>query len=107
MVHGLCTDRPAFATLWVSNDVAVPISLIKEARHLAIGSITLHLTNLSLPLIDGAWVQIFTPVDEVQGARLTRLLAMSDEQRRAVWDDHVAQRHGAARPAPVGLQRWE
>ncbi|MFD6106867.1 helix-turn-helix transcriptional regulator, partial [Nocardia salmonicida] len=93
LVNGLCTDSPAFATLWASNDVAVPISLIKEARHLAVGSITLHLTNLSLPLIDGAWVQIFTPVDEVQGAKLTRLLAMSDEQRRAVWVDHVAQGH--------------
>ncbi|WP_405145769.1 hypothetical protein OG308_19650 [Nocardia salmonicida] len=52
-------------------------------------------------------MQIFTPVDEVQGARLTRLLAMSDEQRRAVWVDHVAQGHGIGRPAPVGLQRWE
>ncbi|MEV4206236.1 hypothetical protein [Nocardia salmonicida] len=52
-------------------------------------------------------MQIFTPVDEVQGARLTRLLAMSYEQRRAAWVDHVALWPGAARPAPVGLQRWE
>ncbi|MFI6224611.1 helix-turn-helix transcriptional regulator [Nocardia salmonicida] len=107
LVNGLCTDSTAFAALWASNDVAVPISLIKQARHLAIGSITLHLTNLSLPLIDGAWVQIFTPVDEVQGARLTRLLAMSDEHRRAVWIDHVVREHGVGRPVPVGLQRWE
>lgn len=93
LVNELCTDSPAFATLWASSDVAVPISLIKEARHPAIGSITMHLTNLSLPLIDGAWVQVFTPVDEAQGARLTRLFSMSDEQRREAWADHVAQWH--------------
>ncbi|MFE3542840.1 helix-turn-helix transcriptional regulator [Nocardia sp. NPDC059177] len=95
LVNGLYTDSPAFATLWASNDVAVPISLVKEARHVAIGSITMHLTNLSLPLIDGAWMQVFTPVDESQQARLTSLPAMSEEERRAAWADHVAQWHSA------------
>ncbi|MFC9660279.1 helix-turn-helix transcriptional regulator [Nocardia sp. NPDC127606] len=93
LVNELSTDSPAFAALWASNDVAVPVSLIKEAQHLAIGSITMHLTNLSLPLTDGAWVQIFTPVDEAQGARLTTLLAMTDEQRHTAWVDHVARWH--------------
>lgn len=96
LVNGLRTDSPAFATLWASNDVAVPISLIKEARHLAVGSITMHLTNLSLPLIDGAWMQVFTPVDEVQGARLSALLAMTDEQRRAACAAHDRQWHSVS-----------
>ncbi|MFC4372667.1 helix-turn-helix transcriptional regulator [Nocardia halotolerans] len=93
LVNELCARSRDFATLWASNDVAVPVSLIKQARHPAIGSITLHLTNLALPLIDGAWIQIFTPVDEEQDARLATLLAMSDEQRDASWADHAAQWH--------------
>ncbi|MFB7874214.1 helix-turn-helix transcriptional regulator [Nocardia sp. NPDC056064] len=99
LVDELCTESAAFAALWTSNDVAVPVGLVKEVRHLAVGTLTLNLTNLSLPPLEGAWVQVFTPVDEAQGAKLTGLLAMTDERRRAPWDEHVARRHRGGRAA--------
>ncbi|WP_336082371.1 helix-turn-helix transcriptional regulator [Nocardia sp. SSK8] len=97
LVSELCAESAAFATLWTSNDVAAPVSLVKEVRHLAVGTITLNLTSLSLPLFEGAWVQVFTPVDETQDARLTSLFAMSDEQRDAPWLEHAVHCPSAVR----------
>ncbi|MFD3701645.1 helix-turn-helix transcriptional regulator [Nocardia sp. NPDC058658] len=92
-VDEMCSKSALFAELWASNDVAVPTNLVKVIQNLAVGSVAMHMTSMSLPVIDGAWVQVFTPVDDTESAKLTALLAMTPEQRGASWQAHVADAH--------------
>ncbi|MFD4356186.1 helix-turn-helix transcriptional regulator [Nocardia sp. NPDC058518] len=94
-VDELCSTSPLFVELWASNDVAVPTNLVKVIQNLAVGSVAMYLTSLSLPVIEGAWVQVFTPVDDTESGKLAALLAMTPEQRRAPWQAHVTAVHGA------------
>lgn len=95
LVEELCGASALFAALWASNDVAVPANIVKVIQHLAIGSIAMHMTSMALPVIEGAWIQIFTPVDDMAAAKLAKLLAMPDEERRRPLTEHIRQAHAA------------
>ncbi|MEV6061356.1 helix-turn-helix transcriptional regulator [Nocardia asteroides] len=95
LVAELCAASSLFARLWASNDVAVPVNVVKTIQHLAVGSIAMHMTSMSLPVIEGAWMQIFTPVDAAATATMSALLAMTDEERRRPFADHLARYHAA------------
>ncbi|MFI6044896.1 helix-turn-helix transcriptional regulator [Nocardia sp. NPDC051321] len=92
-IEEMCTDSADFAALWARNDVAVPSNRIKQLRNLAIGELEMFITSMSLPVVAGAWVQIYTPTDEAQWAQLRLLLAMSPEEQRKPWDEHRLQYH--------------
>ncbi|MFI7000792.1 helix-turn-helix transcriptional regulator [Nocardia sp. NPDC050175] len=87
-IEEMCSESADFAALWARNDVAVPSNRIKQIRHLAIGELEMFITSMSLPVVAGAWVQIYTPTDETQWAQLRLLLAMSPEEQREPWDEH-------------------
>ncbi|MGS2810972.1 helix-turn-helix transcriptional regulator [Nocardia sp. MW-W600-9] len=93
LIGELCGASPLFARLWARNDVAVPKSLVKVIQHLAVGKIAMHMTSMSLPVIDGAWMQIFTPADDAATATMSRLLAMSEQERRAPVIEHAQRYH--------------
>ncbi|WP_069160815.1 helix-turn-helix transcriptional regulator [Nocardia altamirensis] len=95
-IDELCSESADFAALWARNDVAVPASRVKTLRHLAVGDLEMYVTSMSLPVVAGAWVQIYTPTDETQWAKLRELLAMSREQRQAAWSDHQERHHPEA-----------
>ncbi len=95
LIDELCTASPEFAGMWARNDVAVPVNLVKVIQHLAVGDLAMHLTIMSLPATDGEWIQIFTPVDDGEAAKLAVLLAMSDRERRHPADDHRRRYHGS------------
>ncbi|MBF6130645.1 helix-turn-helix transcriptional regulator [Nocardia brasiliensis] len=95
-IEEMCTESADFATLWARNDVAVPNKRIKQIRHLAVGDLEMFVTSMSLPAVQGAWVQIYTPTDETQWARLHALLAMSKEEQRRPWLEHRERYHAPA-----------
>ncbi|GGK34976.1 helix-turn-helix transcriptional regulator [Nocardia camponoti] len=95
LVDELSSASPVFAEMWASNDVAVPANLVKIIRHPAIGSVAAHMTSMSLPTIEGAWMQIFTPVDDGEAAKLATLLAMPEQQRHDPILAHLAQAHAS------------
>lgn len=88
LVDELCRASSEFAGMWARNDVAVPVNLVKVVHHPAVGDLAVHLTMMSLPATDGAWIQIFTPVDEAEAAKLSVLLAMTDRERLHPVDEH-------------------
>ena len=88
-IERLCRASEEFTRMWERNDVATPALRIRTVRHPAVGDVDLMMTGLALPAPAGAWVQVFTPSDDVAGARLERLLAMPDAQRLAPVDAHV------------------
>ncbi|MGW6696933.1 helix-turn-helix transcriptional regulator [Nocardia sp. NPDC055049] len=96
LIDELCTSSAEFARMWARNDVAVPVNLVKVIQHLAVGDLAMHLTIMSLPATDGEWIQIFTPVDDAEAAKLSELLAMSDDERRRPGDDHRRRFHRSA-----------
>ncbi|MGW6422312.1 helix-turn-helix transcriptional regulator [Nocardia sp. NPDC055053] len=93
LVEELCGASAEFADLWACNDVAVPVNVVKVIQHLAVGTLAMHMTSMSLPVVEGAWMQIFTPVDAAATETMSRLLAMTDEERLAPVDEHVARSH--------------
>ncbi|WP_327099667.1 transcriptional regulator [Nocardia vinacea] len=95
-ISELCAESETFASLWARNDVAVPASRTKQIRNLAVGELEMFLTSMSLPSLPHAWMQIYTPVDEVAWGKLRELLAMSEEQRQRPWIEHREQYHAAA-----------
>ncbi|MFI9408696.1 helix-turn-helix transcriptional regulator [Nocardia gamkensis] len=92
----LCVESESFASLWALNDVAVPVSRTKQVRNLAVGELEMFLTSMSLPSVPNAWMQVYTPTDEVAWGKLRELLAMTPEQRRRPWAEHREQYHAAA-----------
>ncbi|WP_405163816.1 helix-turn-helix transcriptional regulator [Nocardia sp. NBC_01499] len=98
-IEEMCGASTDFAALWARNDVAVPSNRIKQIRNLAIGELEMFITSMSLPVVAGAWVQIYTPTDETQWAQLRLLLAMTPEQQREPWDEHRQRYHSM--PAAV------
>ncbi|MEU1994200.1 hypothetical protein ABZ511_07100 [Nocardia gamkensis] len=56
----------------------------------------MFLTSMSLPSVPHAWMQVYTPVDEVAWGKLRELLSMSPEQRRRPWAEHRELYHAAA-----------
>ncbi|MEV0248456.1 helix-turn-helix transcriptional regulator [Nocardia sp. NPDC050712] len=92
-ISELCTKSTDFAKLWARNDVAVPISRVKSVRNLAVGDLDMFVTSMSLPSVPGAWVQIYTPVDEDAWTKLRTLLAMSEQDRGEPWLDHRRTYH--------------
>lgn len=93
LVDELCEASAEFAGMWARNDVAVPVNLIKVIQHPAVGELATHLTMMALPATDGEWIQIFTPVDAAEAAKLSVLLAMSDEARLRPVDEHRRRFH--------------
>ncbi|WP_410873350.1 helix-turn-helix transcriptional regulator [Nocardia sp. A7] len=93
LVDELCVASSEFAGMWARNDVAVPVNLIKVVQHPAVGDLAMHLTMMALPASDGAWIQIFTPVDETEAAKLSELLAMEDRARLRPIDEHRRRFH--------------
>ncbi|MEV6771925.1 helix-turn-helix transcriptional regulator [Nocardia sp. NPDC051030] len=93
-IDDLCAKSPEFATMWARNDVAIPVGRLRRIRQLAVGDLEMVMTSMSMPSIAGAWVQIWTPADEDAWARLRRLLAMSEEERQAPWQEHYERDHG-------------
>ncbi|MEC3957071.1 helix-turn-helix transcriptional regulator [Nocardia sp. CDC153] len=91
---------PRFAELWARNDVAVPLGRTRVIRNLAVGELVMYMTSMSMPSIAGAWMQVWTPADPDAWDKLHALLAMTDDQRRRPWADHVEQAHGRA------LETW-
>ncbi|MFQ6395328.1 helix-turn-helix transcriptional regulator [Nocardia sp. KC 131] len=89
----LCSESESFASLWALNDVAVPVSRTKQVRNLAVGELEMFLTSMSLPGLPHAWMQVYTPVDEVAWAKLGELLAMSELERRRPWVEHRERFH--------------
>ncbi len=89
----LCGESESFASLWALNDVAVPVSRTKSVRNLAVGELEMFLTSMSLPSVPHAWMQVYTPVDEVAWGKLRELLARTPVQRgRArAWRSHVSR----------------
>ncbi len=85
---------PHFAELWARNDVALPRGRTRVIRNLAIGELVMYMTSMSLPSIAGAWMQVWTPADPAAWDKLHALLAMTDDERRRPWADHVEQAHG-------------
>ncbi|MFD0364784.1 hypothetical protein ACFQZZ_25375 [Nocardia sp. GCM10030253] len=92
----LCSESPNFKALWARNDVAVPVSRTKQIRNLAVGELEMFLTSMSLPSVPHAWMQVYTPVDEVAWSKLRELLAMSVEERQRPWVERREQVHVAA-----------
>ncbi|WP_406239628.1 helix-turn-helix transcriptional regulator [Nocardia sp. NBC_01009] len=92
----LCSESPNFKALWARNDVAVPVSRTKQVRNLAVGELEMFLTSMSLPSVPHAWMQVYTPTDEVAWAKLRELLAMSEQERQRPWVEHREQVHVAA-----------
>lgn len=93
-IASMVNDSPAFATLWARNDVSLPLARTKTIRNLITGDLEFYLTSMSLPVIAGAWVQIFTPADDLARTKLDEVLAMDPDVRRKVLVDHIAQYHG-------------
>jgi hypothetical protein len=54
------------------------------------------LTSMSLPSVPNAWMQVYTPVDEVAWGKLRELLTMSPEERLRPWAEHRERYHAAA-----------
>jgi transcriptional regulator with XRE-family HTH domain len=92
----LCAESEVFASLWALNDVAVPASRTKSVRNLAVGELEMFLTSMSLPSVPHAWMQVYTPVDEVAWGKLRELLAMSPQERGRPWAEHREMYHAAA-----------
>ncbi|WP_170112359.1 helix-turn-helix transcriptional regulator [Nocardia fluminea] len=96
LIDELCGASSEFAGMWARNDVAVPRNLVKVIQHLAVGDLAMHLTIMSLPATDGEWIQIFTPVDDAEAAKLSVLLAMSEAERRRPGEEHRRRFHRAS-----------
>ncbi|MEV0030217.1 helix-turn-helix transcriptional regulator [Nocardia sp. NPDC050793] len=92
----LCSESESFASLWALNDVAVPANRTKVVRNLAVGELEMFLTSMSLPSVPHAWMQVYTPVDEVAWGKLRELLAMSEEERQGPWVEHRERFHAMA-----------
>ncbi|WP_406230511.1 hypothetical protein [Nocardia sp. NBC_01009] len=71
----------------------MPVSRTKQVRNLAVGELEMFLTSMSLPSVPHAWMQIYTPTDEVAWSKLRELLAMSVEERQRPWAEHREQVH--------------
>ncbi|MEW1736164.1 hypothetical protein AB0346_09470 [Nocardia beijingensis] len=56
----------------------------------------MFLTSMSLPSVPNAWMQVYTPTDEVAWGKLRALLAMSAEERSRPWAEHRELYHAAA-----------
>ncbi|MGV9816985.1 helix-turn-helix transcriptional regulator [Nocardia xishanensis] len=92
----MCSESETFASLWALNDVAVPASRTKLVRNLAVGELEMFLTSMSLPSVPHAWMQVYTPTDEVGWGKLRELLAMAEEERQRPWVEHRERFHAAA-----------
>jgi transcriptional regulator with XRE-family HTH domain len=92
-IDRLCEKSGQFAELWARNDVAVPANRTRLVNNLAVGEMEMYMTSMSLPSIAGAWVQIFTPIDESTWTRLNRLLAMAPEAQTAPLLEHRERYH--------------
>ncbi|NUS44710.1 MAG: helix-turn-helix domain-containing protein [Mycobacteriaceae bacterium] len=95
-ISEMCSESREFDELWARNDVAMPTRRTKIVRNLAVGDIELTTTSLSLPVVEGAWVQVYTPADDDARRRLDTLLAMTEEQRHLPYYDHLARDHAQA-----------
>ncbi|TCJ96983.1 helix-turn-helix transcriptional regulator [Nocardia alba] len=93
LIDELCGASAEFADMWARNDVAVPVNLVKVVRHPAIGDLAMHLTMMSLSTSDGEWIQVFTPIDDEEAARLSVLLAMPEQERLRPVDEHRRRFH--------------
>ncbi|WP_439957701.1 MmyB family transcriptional regulator, partial [Nocardia jejuensis] len=93
-VDEMCSESEQFATMWARNDVAVPVGRTRRIHNLAVGEIEMVMTSMSLPSIAGAWLQVWTPAGEIGWERLRRLLAMTEHERNASWQEHVRRYHG-------------
>ncbi|GAB2545291.1 helix-turn-helix transcriptional regulator [Nocardia heshunensis] len=93
-IDEMVRDSPHFAELWARNDVALPLGRTRFIRNLAIGELEMYLTSMSLPSIAGAWMQVWTPSDQAAWAKLHTLLAMTHDERRRPWSEHVETVHG-------------
>ncbi|MFI2280790.1 hypothetical protein [Nocardia beijingensis] len=56
----------------------------------------MFLTSMSLPSVPNAWMQVYTPTDEVAWGKLRALLAMSPEERARPWAEYRELYHAAA-----------
>ncbi|WP_433671578.1 helix-turn-helix transcriptional regulator [Nocardia sp. CA-136227] len=95
-IDGMVADSPQFAELWARNDVALPIGRTRVVRNLAVGMLDMYMTSMSLPSIAGAWMQVWTPSTPEAWDQLHALLAMTAEEYRRPWTEHVEQVHGRA-----------
>lgn len=95
LIERLCATSAMFAELWDRNDVAVPANRTRLLSSLVVGEMEMYMTSMSLPSIAGAWVQIFTPVDDPTWAKLNRLLAMPANEQVAPLIAHREQFHRA------------
>ncbi|MGW5309215.1 helix-turn-helix transcriptional regulator [Nocardia thailandica] len=96
LIDELHTHSPEFRELWARNDVAVPANRTKMIRHLAVGALDFHVTSMSLPVIEGAWVQVFTPRCDAEWTKLHTLLAMDENERLGPLLDHRERFHSAS-----------
>lgn len=94
-VDRLCAASEEFSTLWGRNDVAVPAHRIRVVSNAAIGEVSMSLTSFGLPAPAGAWMQVFTPADAEAQDGMDRLMAMSADQRREPFLEHVQGEHPA------------
>ncbi|MET8424435.1 helix-turn-helix transcriptional regulator [Nocardia sp. NPDC004860] len=92
-IDDMVSASPHFAELWARNDVALPLGRTRIIRNLAIGELEMYMTSMSLPSIAGAWMQVWTPSGAAAWDKLHALLAMTPEDRRLPWADHVERVH--------------
>ncbi|MBF6302917.1 helix-turn-helix domain-containing protein [Nocardia amamiensis] len=78
----LHSGSASFASLWALNDVAVPVVRTKRVRNLAVGELEMFVTSMSFPSVPHSWMQVYTPVDEVEWGKLRKLLAINQEERQ-------------------------
>ncbi|MFD6352255.1 helix-turn-helix transcriptional regulator [Nocardia tengchongensis] len=93
-IDGMVSDSPHFAELWARNDVALPVGRTRVVRNLAVGTLEMYMTSMSLPSIAGAWMQVWTPSTPAAWDTLRTLLAMTAAERRRPWAEHVERVHG-------------